>query len=208
MAKIDNASFSNFGITGRLQIAKTAQDVLLWIVTFSVVTLTVFLLLHHGGVWWRPGDYVSLWSSEVWSSHNSQHPFDPYTLTHMLHGVLCFWTINIFTKKLPLSRQFFLAILFACSWELLENSAFVIERYRIVTASADYMGDAVINSLSDILSCGFGFLIARQIKYSHSVVIFLVIELAMAFWVRDNLTLNVLMLVYPLETIRLWQMNL
>lgn len=171
-----------------------------------VVLTTAWLVLTGGEAWGQTNIYWPL-SAEVWSRQNSQHPLDPYTLTHMLHGVLCYWLIKLTLPKLPLSRQFFLAIAFACGWELLENSSFVIERYRLVTASADYVGDAVINSAMDIVACGTGFFIGSGIGLRLSVFVFLAVELLMLFWVRDNLVLNVIMILIPTDSIKAWQVG-
>ncbi len=168
---------------------------------------TILWLLYQGGDWWGKTNLIWPISADVWSRQNSQHPIDPYTLTHMLHGILCYWTIRMIFPKLPLSRQFFLAILFACGWELVENSSFVIERYRMVTASADYVGDAVINSTTDVIACGTGFIIARFAGPVASLAVFICVEATMLFWIKDNLILNVLMIVFPVDAVRAWQIG-
>jgi len=100
-----------------------------------------------------------------------------------------------------------LAILFACLWELFENSSFAIERYRIVTAASDYVGDAVINSITDIVACGTGFYLASRLRSSITITFFVFVEISMMFLVRDNLALNVLMLLWPVDAIRHWQIG-
>jgi hypothetical protein len=178
-----------------------------WTGSVIVFAVTITWLLSTGSDLWGHTNIFWPLSAEVWSHENSQHPIDPYTLTHLLHGVLCYWLIKLNLPKLPLGRQFFLVIILACAWEIFENSSFVIERYRVVTVSADYVGDAVLNSAMDILACGTGFFLARGIGWSLSVIFFLVIEVAMLFWIRDNLVLNILMLCLPVDSVREWQLG-
>lgn len=178
-----------------------------WSAAALLVLLTIAWLIGSGGeVWGETNLYWPL-SAEVWSRQNSQHPIDPYTLTHMLHGVLCFWLIKLTLPQLPVRRQFFLAILFACGWEVVENSSFVIDRYRMVTASADYVGDAVVNSFVDILACGLGFFFARAVGFGISFAVFIAVEVLMIFLIRDNLLLNILMIIYPLDGVKAWQLG-
>lgn len=167
----------------------------------------VIALYWQGRVWWCKVGDLSPWSSDIWSTHNSQHFFDPYTFTHILHGVLYFWIINLIFKELPLRWKFFLVILVECLWELLENSNFVIERYRAATISLDYFGDSILNSLSDVLSCAFGAFLAYKLKFWRSLIYFAATEILLLFLIRDNLTLNIIMLIYPIEAIKHWQMG-
>lgn len=97
-------------------------------------------------------------------------------------------------------------ILIECGWELLENSDFILERYRAVTISLDYWGDSIFNSLGDLVSCSLGFLVASRLKWMHSLAVYFAAELIALFWFRDNLTLNIIMLIYPIEAIKTWQM--
>lgn len=185
----------------------SARDFLPLAAIFSVVLLTIWWLAKTEAVWWCSHD-ASVWSSDVWSRHNSQHLLDPYTLTHLLYGVLGFWVIRFSYSQLPLRWQFFLVASFACVWEMTENSSYVIERYRLVTASADYVGDAFINSISDILICLIGFWLTRKVRFAVSLALFLTVEILMLLWVKDNLTLNILMLVYPVDAIKHWQIGI
>jgi hypothetical protein len=186
----------------------TAGDFLPWLLMFGVVLAMVFQLFYQGRVWWCRDDAYTLWSGAVLSRHNSQHLFDPYSFTHILHGVLYFWIATLLFRRMPLVRRLFLAILFECAWEVLENSNMVIERYRAVTISLDYFGDSVANSLGDVLSCTLGFLLAQKIKLRWSLAFFIIVETILLFWIHDSLLLNIVMLVYPIEAIKTWQMNL
>lgn len=167
----------------------------------------VIALYWQGRIWWCKAGDLSLWSSDIWSAHNSQHFFDPYTFTHILHGVLYFWIINLIFKDMPLRWKFFLVIFVECLWELLENSNFVIERYRAATISLDYFGDSILNSLADVLSCAFGAFLAYKLKFWRSLIYFAATEILLLFLIRDNLTLNIIMLIYPVESIKQWQMG-
>lgn len=171
------------------------------------VILMVTALYWQGRVWWCKVGDLSPWSSDIWATHNSQHFFDPYTFTHILHGILYFWVIDLIFREMPLRWKFFLVILVECLWELVENSNFVIERYRAATISLDYYGDSILNSLSDVLSCAFGAFLAYKLKFWRSLAYYVVTEIILLFWIRDNLTLNIIMLIYPIEWIKNWQMG-
>jgi hypothetical protein len=175
-------------------------------IVFAFVA-TAILLQSQGRIWWCLNDSFTPWSSDIWTRHNSQHLFDPYTFTHILHGVLYFWLITLVFKKMPILWQFVLAIFVACGWEILENSKYIIERYRAETISLDYTGDSIANALSDIFSCGVGFYIAYKLKLWWSLGFFLITEIILLFWIRDSLIVNILMLLYPLKSIKTWQIG-
>ncbi len=165
-------------------------------------------LAQQGRVWWcKQGDY-SLWSSDIWAAHNSQHFFDPYTFTHILHGLLFFGIANLLLSDYRLRWKFFFVILAECLWELLENSNFIVERYRAVTISLDYFGDSILNSAADVLSCACGALLAYKLKLWASIIYFAMTEIILLFWIRDNLTLNIIMLIFPIEAVKQWQWGL
>jgi Protein of unknown function (DUF2585) len=168
---------------------------------------TAFQLHHQGRRWWCACGQPFLWTSEAWGPHTSQHLFDPYSFTHVLHGIafcgLFAWALS----RVSISWRLWLSLLLASLWEIAENSAFVIERYRAATAAVGYEGDSVANSLGDIVSCGVGFVIARRLGFRWSVVLFLVTEVVLLIWIRDDLLLNIVMLIYPLPQIRAWQMG-
>lgn len=181
------------------------KDYLPWILIFAIVILVAFLLRNLGRVWWcKQGDYAP-WSWSVLSAHNSQHIIDPYTFTHILHGVLFFWIASLIFGKLPIVWRLLIAISFESAWEVAENTNAVIQRYREATISLDYFGDSIINSLADIFSFAFGFWLANKIRFWLSLAFFVVIEIILLFWIRDSLILNIIMLLYPLEAIKNWQ---
>lgn len=169
------------------------------------VASMIVALYFQGRVWWCSVGDLSVWSSEIWTTHNSQHFVDPYTFTHILHGILYFWLAQLFFGKLPLGWRFVLVVSIECGWEILENSNFVIERYRSATISLDYYGDSILNSLADVLSCSLGAFLAYKLNFWRSLLYFVLTEVLLLFWIRDNLTLNVIMLIYPIEMIKNWQ---
>ena len=174
--------------------------------TTGIIVLTSLVALDlMGRVWWcQAGDYVP-WSWAVMSRHNSQHLIDPYSFTHLLHGILEFWLIGLVFQKVPVAWRFVMAIFIESSWEVIENTNYVINRYREATISLDYYGDSILNSLADIVCCGIGFGIASKIGRWWSLGVFVVMELILMFWIRDSLLLNILMLLWPLEGVKHWQ---
>jgi hypothetical protein len=165
------------------------------------------ILWNQGRVWWcQEGDF-SLWSWNIWSAHNSQHVIDPYSFTHILHGIVEFWLLWLLLGRLPLAWRFLIAFTVESIWEVAENSSYVIQRYREETISLNYFGDSIINSLADIVCCALGFGIGSKLSFWRSLVLFVATEAALIFWIRDSLLINVIMLLYPLEAIKQWQIG-
>ncbi len=176
--------------------------------SFAVTGLMIIVLYSQGRIWWcKLGDYA-IYVNEAWnSSHTSQHFFDPYTFTHILHGVLFFWLASVIFSKFSFAWHFFAAVFAECAWEILENSNFIIEKYRENTASLDYFGDSILNSFADVLACAFGVLIACKLGWRRSLLFFLLSEIMLLIWIRDGLLINILMLIYPLDSVKNWQMS-
>ncbi|MBS0476040.1 MAG: DUF2585 domain-containing protein [Proteobacteria bacterium] len=154
---------------------------------------------------------VKLWWGVVQSSQNSQHIADWYSASHLIHGLLFYFFADLLWRRWklfggkPASWALPIAVAFESFWELLENSPLIIDRYRAVTVSYGYEGDSVVNSLSDIGFMALGFWLASKLPVWASVALALFLELFTLYFIRDNLTLNVLMLVWPLEAVRQWQ---
>jgi hypothetical protein len=171
----------------------------------ALLLLAIVYLRWQGRVWWCECGQLRPISLTVRSQHNSQHLLDPYSLSHMLHGVLFYGMLWPFRRTLSLPTRAAIAAVVEIGWEMLENSPIVIDRYRTATMALGYSGDSVVNSIGDVISFVVGFYIARKLGLWWSIGIFIAVELLMLWLMRDNLTLNVLMLLWPIDAIRHWQ---
>ncbi|HET7219500.1 MAG TPA: DUF2585 domain-containing protein [Vicinamibacterales bacterium] len=149
--------------------------------------------------------YVKLWHGVVFSSENSQHISDWYTPSHVIHGFAFYGLLWLAGRRWPLGVRLLLAIAIESGWEIFENTDMVINRYREVTISLDYYGDSVLNSVCDILAMVGGFVLASRLPLWTIVAAILILELVVGWAIRDNLTLNIIMLLYPLDSIKAWQ---
>jgi Protein of unknown function (DUF2585) len=148
---------------------------------------------------------VDLWVGQANSSRTSQMLADWYSLSHIVHGFLFYGVLWLLLRRWPVERRFLAALVIEAAWEIVENTPMVIGRYREATAALGYNGDSILNSMSDIAMMALGFLVARKLPVWWSVAVVLVLELVPLLVIRDNLTLNVWMLLAPSETIKAWQ---
>jgi hypothetical protein len=175
-------------------------------VAIGLVLLLVVVLLHaEGRMFICTCGHFAVWTSDTCSSNTSQQLLDPYSFTHVLHGFLFFWLIALLFRRMNSSWQLSLALLLEGAWEVFENTRFVIDKYRTETAALGYTGDTIVNSLGD-LTCAFvGFIVARKLGLRRSLIGFVVVEIVLIVWIRDSLLLQILMLVRPVEAIKIWQ---
>jgi uncharacterized membrane protein YiaA len=160
-----------------------------------------------GRVPWCTCGYVKLWHGVVQSSENSQHLSDWYSFTHVTHGIVFYFALWLVARRLTPGSRFVLAVLIEAAWEVVENSPFIIDRYRAATISGDYYGDSVVNSMADVVAMMIGFWIAKRLPVWAALGFIVATEAVLAIMIRDNLALNILMLVYPLDGVKRWQLG-
>lgn len=161
---------------------------------------------------------VKLWYGLVPGSESSQHFSDWYSFSHIIHGFVFYWLFWLLGKRRApleaglltgrgwtLGTRFLLALLLEVVWEIFENSPFIVNRYRAVTVSFDYYGDSIVNAVADALFMALGFFAAWRLPVWLVIALAVVMEAFVGYMIRDNLALNVIMLLYPLEAVRRWQ---
>jgi hypothetical protein len=188
-------------VTGARRVNPLA--VALYLAALIAVTGALLSLMGRN-FWCSVGDLVP-WSWETASAHNSQHLLDPYSFTHFEHGILFYALLWLVARRTPLWWRFAAALTIAGAWELLENSSFIIDRYREQTVDVGYYGDSVLNSIADMGWCALGFAVTARLRWYWSLAIMVAFELGLALTIRDNLFLNILMLIHPFEGILAWQ---
>ena len=187
--------------TGKSEVSPAAAN-------FAILVAMAIGLYAQGRIWWCKFGDPAIYINDAWgSSHTSQHLFDPYTATHILHGVLFFWIAGLMFPRMSNAWRVTMAIGVEAAWEVFENSTYVIQQYRENTASLDYFGDSIANSLGDVAACALGYWAAARLGRWRSLAFFVAVELVLLIWIRDSLLLNIVMLVWPLDSIKQWQMG-
>jgi hypothetical protein len=173
----------------------------------AMAALAVIVIRLEGRIWFCECGQLRFVIARAYSKHTSQHLSDPYTLTHLQHGLVFYWTLVWLLPRASWQLRMVLSTAIEALWEIVENSTYVINRYREATAALGYTGDSVVNAAGDILACLIGFALAGKIGLRWSTILFIVIELGLLMTIRDSLLMNVVMLFFPLESLKQWQLN-
>jgi len=173
--------------------------------SLAILALTAAVEASMGRSPLGPDGRFGWWDGDIWSSENSQRVLDAYSFSHVVHGILFFAFLWLVARRLPVQYRFLIALLLEAGWEVLENSPLIINRYREATIAQGYVGDSVLNSCSDVVMVAIGFLFASRMRPWVSVAAVATMEIVCLVWVRDNLTLNVIMLIHPIDAIKAWQ---
>ncbi len=186
-----------------LNFVKRNQVAILGLILILIITGVIEF--SSGRSLLGPDGRFGWWDGNIFGSENSQRVADAYTFSHIIHGMVFYAFLWLVARRVPMRYRFILALVMEAAWELFENSSFIINRYREATIAQGYVGDSVLNSLSDIVMAGIGFAITKYSRIWVTVILILVMELGCLIWIRDNLTLNIVMLVYPIESLKEWQ---
>jgi Protein of unknown function (DUF2585) len=170
-----------------------------WHVILIALVVQVTALRAEGHRWWCVCGQPNLWSSDAHGSHNSQHLLDPYSFSHVSHGILLYGLLWLVARRVPVKWRFCLAVGVEIGWEVVENSDVIIDRFRATALAAGYRGDSVANSVGDVLSCMVGFALARWLGLWWSLGLVVLLEGGLYFWIGDNLLLDVITLIQPIN---------
>ena len=191
--------------TPRGRGANFGREAWLWLAVAATLAAAAFELRRQGRLWFCDCGRVLAWFGDAWGRETSQQLFDPYSFTHVLHGFAFAGLLALALPRAGWRLRLWLAVALEAAWEVFENTEYVINRYRETTAALGYNGDTVVNSLGDVVACALGFLLARRLGFRRAALLFVLTEAALLLWIRDSLLLNILLLLYPSDTLRAWQ---
>ena len=175
------------------------------IVVVVIVTALAVIEASMGRLPLGPDGKFGWWEGDVHSRENSQRVADAYSFSHIIHGMAFYGLLWLVARRLRVTTRFAIAVAIEAGWELLENSPIIINRYREATIALGYVGDSILNSTSDLLMMSIGYFLAGKLPVRVTLAAVLIMEIGCAVWVRDNLTLNIIMLIHPIEAIKAWQ---
>lgn len=176
-----------------------------WLIASALIASQGSILFYLGQPMISRTGVLQLWCGDVQSRENSQHLTDWYTFTHVIHGVGSYWILGLLTPRSSMPFRFIIAVAMEVLWEIMENTPMVIDRYRRLALANGYSGDSIVNSISDTLAMLFGFYISRTFPSPLITGYTIFSELFCALKIRDNLTLNLIQLIHPFESISRWQ---
>ncbi len=174
-------------------------------VTAGIVLATAVILLGMGRATICECGTIKLFYFQTGTSKGSQHLFDWYSPSHVLHGFIFYAALWLFARRVPMGWQLAIATLVEAAWEIVDNTDAIINRYREATIALDYYGDSIVNSRADIAAMFLGFWLFKTVPVWASVLIIIIAEVVVIYAIRDGLALNVLMLLYPVEAVKVWQ---
>lgn len=179
-----------------------------WIITGTIIfalLIQAFVLHLFGQPPICTCDYVKLWEGVVSSGGNSQHITDWYTLSHVIHGFLFYLLLRTLFPRMPVLTRLLLAVGIEIAWEITENTPWLIEHYRQQALAQGYVGDSILNSLSDTVAMIAGFLLVRHTRWWLILMLAIMFEAFTVFYIRDGLVLNILGFFYIPDFIHSWQ---
>ncbi len=178
-----------------------------WTVVACLMAVQALVLHSMGRVWICTCGTIRPWVGDIWSDEMSQQLTDWYTASHIVHGILFYGLLRLLLPRAPVLLRLAIAVGIEASWEIAENSPWVIEAYRKQALAAGYTGDSILNSLSDTLAMMTGFALARLLPWKATVTLVLVLEIGVGALVHDNLTLNILNFIHRFPAIEAWQLR-
>lgn len=181
-----------------------------YFLSLAVIAITILIMMFMRRPLSHKNKLPKIWYGQVNTSETSQHLFDMYSWTHISHGVLFYlltWVLLGFQKHAKLSLYIFVAVLIEAIWEIVENSDYIVNKYRAQTISLGYFGDSIVNTIGDLICCMAGVLLGYYLPLWASIGYVIISEIVLAAVIKDNLFLNIIMLMYPIDTIKQWQSN-